>query len=103
MTVPDERDKQDALEAAKQKLSEMKGRPFDVDKILATNRAKEERQRNLEKEAEAKLEKVVQEARDRRHTVRERELQTENKRFEEAKLRDTLKNKHQETNKQEEK
>ena len=91
MSTPNENDKKDALEVAKQKLSEISGRPFDVDKILAANRAKEERQRKVAKTAQAKIEQTIKAARERRHIVRENELESENENIQEAKLRESRK------------
>jgi len=95
MSTPNENDKKDALEVAKQKLSEISGRPFDVDKILAANRAKEERQRKVAKTAQAKIEQTIKAARERRHIVRENELESENENIQEAKLRAAAKQKAQ--------
>lgn len=91
MSTPNENDNKDGLETAKQKLSGIRGRPFDVDKILAANRAKEERQRNAAKAAQVKLDKAIQQARERRHISREHSLESENEHIQEAKLREAAK------------
>ncbi|MBI5457047.1 hypothetical protein HY969_04900 [Candidatus Kaiserbacteria bacterium] len=57
------------LDEAKKKLSEMRGRPFDVDSVLAQHRAREERGHDVRKEAEAKLEAARKVAREKRHAV----------------------------------
>jgi predicted phage gp36 major capsid-like protein len=67
------------LDEAKKKLSEMHGRPFDVDHVLAQHRAKQDRERDVRKEAEAKLESARKEARERRHAIQvaEKEKKTQ--------------------------
>jgi len=69
------------LNEAKQKLNEVRGRPIDVDVVLSSNRAKEERQCRAAKEAKRRLEKVLEDARARRHTIREQALESENMRL----------------------
>ena len=54
------------LAAARRKLSEMVGRPFDVDALLAQERAREERSRSAKKAAQDALEQTLEKARVRR-------------------------------------
>ena len=68
-------DKKKDLDEAKQELSAMHGRPFDVDKVLAENRARQERERMARATAEGKLEEEHKRARERRHELRARELE----------------------------
>lgn len=85
--APHDEKKDRGLNEAKQKLNEVRGRPIDVDVVLSSNRAKEERQRRAAKEAQHRLEKVLEDARARRHTIREQALETENMRLVEKQQR----------------
>ncbi|MEK7479994.1 MAG: hypothetical protein AAB665_01750 [Patescibacteria group bacterium] len=76
-------DKDKTLDAAEQKLSGIKGRPLEVGKILAQNRAKEEHDRAMQKKAEAKLEATHKAARERANELRTEKLESENKVLEE--------------------
>ena len=67
-------DKDKTLDAAEQKLSGIKGRPLEVGKILAQNRAKEEHDRAMQKKAEAKLEATHKAARERANELRTEKL-----------------------------
>ncbi len=77
MTVPPPppTDDREGLDAAKQKLSEAQGRPFEVDKILAQNRARQAQEEEARKRAEAKLEAEHKAGRERRHAILASELE----------------------------
>ena len=75
MTGPSDDNEQKKPDDAKQKLSEMRGRPFDVDKIIAEHRVREERERVVRKKVEEKLEHEHALARERRHELRAREVE----------------------------
>lgn len=74
------------LHDAKKKLSELRGRPFDVDKTLADHRAKSEREHRAQKAIEAKLEEQHRGARARRHELRAQEAEKEESDLEEKRL-----------------
>ena len=86
------------LDAAKRKLSEEKGRPFDVDTLISANRAREERERLARKRAEEKLEEAHSAAAEQRNALRaamlektSEQLREKEERFEEAKRLEALK------------
>lgn len=79
MTDNDRDRDESGLDAAKRKLSEMQGRPFDVDAVLAKNRAKEERQRLVAREAERRIERERGAARERRESLKLKEIEAENR------------------------
>lgn len=79
MARSDDKKSARSLDKAKEDLAEIRGRPFDVDKILAERRAKEERDRKKQQAAKEKLEKTIRAARERRHAIRARELEMENR------------------------
>lgn len=66
------------LDAAKKKLSAITGRPFDVDQVLATDRARKEREIEVRKQAEGKLEHEREKARQRRHEIQAAQVVKEN-------------------------
>ena len=68
-------DKDKSLDAAEQKLSEVKARPLEVGKILAQHRATEERDREAHKKAEEKLEATHSAGAQKRNEMRARELE----------------------------
>ena len=76
-------DKDKSLDAAERILSEIKGRPLEVDTIIAQNRAKQERERESHKKAEEKLEATHKAARERANELRTEKLESENKILEE--------------------
>ena len=76
-------DKDKSLDAAEQKLSEVKARPLEVGKILAQHRVTEERDREAHKKAEEKLEATHKAARERANELRTEKLESENKILEE--------------------
>lgn len=78
MAQQTDKNNDEGLDAAREKLSEMEGRPFDVDKVLAQNRAQEERKREVQKRVDAKLEDVIRSARERRHELRAQGIAKEN-------------------------
>lgn len=80
-------DKDKTLDAAERKLSGLKGRTPDVDKLVAQNRAKEERDRAMQKKAEEKLEATHTAARERVNELRTEKLESENKLLEEKQQR----------------
>lgn len=94
MTGPNDDNGQKGLDDAKQKLSEMRGRPFDVDKVIAEHRVREEHERVTRKKVEEKLEHAHALARERRHELRAEkveaagtELAEKRQKFEEKKRR----------------
>ena len=91
----------DPLDEARRKLDGVGGRPFDVDKILAQNRAKQERERESHKKAEEKLETAHKIGLERRNKLRAEELeettetlQEKQQRFEDAKRLEAKKERH---------
>lgn len=79
-TPPDQGDQEEqGLDAAKRKLSEALGRPFDVDRILAADRAEHEREQKARLRAEQKLDQTVAKARQRRNEIRAQKVETENR------------------------
>ncbi len=89
------------LAAAQKKLSEMSGRPFDVDKILSQQRAKQEREREVGHAAAQKLEKELEKVRQRKNELRAKKVEAENRELrknsehieaEERRLQDKVKN-----------
>lgn len=76
-------DKDKTLDAAEQKLSEIKGRALNVDKLVAQNRAKGEHDRAMQKKAGEKLEATHKAARERVNELRTEKLESENKLLEE--------------------
>ncbi len=84
MIVPPADDKKDpyredhGLDEAKKKLSEIRGRPFDVDTILAQDRARKEREMEVRKKAENTLEEERGKARLRRHEIQAAQVVKEN-------------------------
>jgi len=74
------------LDEVKRELAEIRGRPFDVDKILAENRAREERKRESAQKTKGKLEETVRAAREHRHALRAEELQAMSAQLEEKRL-----------------
>lgn len=76
MPPTDDKPEEDRLDAAKRKLSETRGRPFDVDKTIAQLRARQEREHEAQKKAEAKLEEEYGAARQRRHELRARAVES---------------------------
>ena len=71
----DAADKDKDLAAAKTKLSEVQGRPLDVDTLIARERAHAERERSARLKAEESLEKTYKDARERRHVLEAKELE----------------------------
>lgn len=69
--------REESLDDAKRKLDGTRGRPFDVDKVLAEDRARKERARIVEKQINEKLEKEYAEVRKRRHDLRAVEVSRE--------------------------
>ena len=76
-------DKDRSLDAAERRLSEVESRPLDVDTIIARNRAKQERERVMQKKAGEKLEATHKAARERVNELRTEKLESENKLLEE--------------------
>lgn len=66
------------LDDVKKKLSEIRGRPFDVDTILAQDRARKQREMAVRKQAEAKLDEERGKARQRRHEIQAAQVIKEN-------------------------
>jgi hypothetical protein len=66
------------IAAARQKLSEMTERPFDVDALVAQEHAKEEREHKVEHAAQEQLEKIIEKARRRRDDIRAKKVEKEN-------------------------
>ena len=66
------------LDEAKKKLSEIRGRPFDVDQVLAQDHARKEREMAVRKQAEGKLEEERGKARQRRHEIQAAQIAKEN-------------------------
>ncbi|TSC87068.1 MAG: hypothetical protein G01um10148_173 [Parcubacteria group bacterium Gr01-1014_8] len=76
------------LDAAKKKLDEITGRPFDVIQVLATHRAKEERGREKEKEIQHTLETTIEKARRKRQEKEARQAEENKRATMERELRD---------------
>ena len=66
------------LDVAKKKLSDVIGRPFDVDQILAGDRARHEREEKVKKEAMQKLDHELDKARQRRSEMRAKKAESYN-------------------------
>ena len=84
MTTPPADDKKDpyredhGLHEAKKKLSEIRGRPFEVDKVLAQHDAKQQRGIEVRREAEEKLKEVRAKALQRQHEIRAAQVLKDN-------------------------
>ena len=78
-----QQDDKKSLDEAKKELEGVQGRPFDVDKVLAQDRARKERAHEVSKQIEEKLEKEHVAARLRRHELRAAEVEMEHRALEE--------------------
>ena len=81
----DSRDERD-LDEAKKKLSEMHGRPFDVDQVLARHRAKQEHEIEVRHKAQVKVDEIRKDARQRRHEIQTTKAAIENQKTLEKEL-----------------
>lgn len=66
------------LDEAKKKLDAIKGRPFEVDKVLAAHDARQQRSIEVRREADAKLKEVRAKALQRQHEIRAAQVLKEN-------------------------
>lgn len=91
MTLPPKdprKEEEKGLAAARQRLLSTEGRPFEVDKILADHRAKEEKNRERHQAIAQKLEDTIKEARQKREETQVQKAEQEALARTEKKLRD---------------
>ena len=87
MSQKNDRDDRKSLADARRELSEVRGRPFEVDKAIAQYKSQQERERKETREATTKMEREHTLAREHRHALRAQEIEQVANKLEEEKTK----------------